>query len=353
MAGGVGTRFWPMSRRANPKQLLSIVGSKTMLRLTYERIKTLTDATRILVITGKNLKKAVENELPEIPAQNIIAEPVGRNTAPCVGLGAALIAANGDIGEPMVVLPADHLISEKRNFQNTVKFAVRYATETGSLLTIGINPTYPETGYGYIQLGKKLYSKGERKIFKVKTFAEKPNLDTAERFLKSGDFFWNSGMFIWRTDSILSEIDEHLPELREDLYKIEKAVHKTTFKRVLYDVYSRTKTLSIDYGVMEVAKNVCVVKADFEWNDLGSWEAVYNISPKDKNQNVIHARESININSKNNYLYSKDKIIATVDVDDLVVVDTADAILICRKKESQNVKEVVENLSRKGMKKYL
>ena len=353
MAGGVGTRFWPMSRRANPKQLLSIVGSKTMLRLTYERIKNLTDATRILVITGKNLKKAIENELPEIPAQNIIAEPVGRNTAPCVGLAAALIAANGDIEEPMVVLPADHLISEKRNFQNTVKLAVRYATDTGCLLTIGINPTYPETCYVYIQLGKKLYTKGERNIFQVKAFAEKPNLDTAERFLKSGDFVWNSGMFIWRTDSILNEIDEHLPELREGLYKIEKGVHKATFKRILSDVYSRTKAISIDYGVMEAAKNVCVVKADFEWNDLGSWEAIYNISPKDKNRNVIHAKGSININSQNNYLYSKDKIIATVDVDDLVVVDTADAILICRKKESQSVKEVVENLSRKGMKKYL
>ncbi len=353
MAGGVGTRFWPMSRRANPKQLLRIVGSKTMLRLTYERVKTLTDPDRILVITGKNLKKAIEKELPEIPEQNIIAEPVGRNTAPCIGLAAALISANGDSEEPMVVLPADHLISEKRNFQNTVRLAARYTTDTGCLITIGIHPNYPETGYGYIQLGKELHAKGDRKIYKVKTFAEKPNLETAERFLKSGDFVWNSGMFIWRTDSILSEIDEHLPELREDLHKLEKAAYKSSFNRTLSDVYSRTKSISIDYGVMESAGNVCVVKANFEWNDLGSWEAVYNISPKDKNRNVIHGHGSILINSKNNYLYSKDKVIAAVGIEDLIVVEMDDAILICRKEDSQNVKEVVENLSRTKMKKYL
>jgi mannose-1-phosphate guanylyltransferase len=353
MAGGVGTRFWPMSRKANPKQLLQIVGSKTMLRLTYERIKTLTDANRILVITGKNLKKAIEQELPEIPAGNIIPEPMGKNTAPCIGLAAALIAANGDSEEPMVVLPADHLVSEKRNFQNTVKLAVQYASTSGCLLTIGIKPTYPETGYGYIQLGKELFSKGKRKIYEVRTFAEKPNLETAERFLRSGDFVWNSGMFIWRTDAILNEIDEHLPELREDLYKVEKAAHKKTFTRTLSDVYSRTKAISIDYGVMEIARNVCVVKADFKWNDLGSWEAVYNISPKDKNLNVIHAKGGLSIDSKNNYLYSKGKLIATVGVENIIVVDMDDAILICRKEHSQSVKELVENLSRKGMNDYL
>ena len=175
MAGGVGTRFWPMSRKANPKQLLRIVGKKTMLRLTYERVKSLTDVSRILVITSKNLKKTVEQELPEIPVKNIVAEPMGRNTAPCIGLAAALIAANGHSQESMVVLPADHIVSEKRNFQNIIRLAAQYAAESGCLLTIGINPTYPETGYGYIQLGKELHSKGQKKIFKVKTFAEKPN----------------------------------------------------------------------------------------------------------------------------------------------------------------------------------
>jgi mannose-1-phosphate guanylyltransferase len=342
-----------MSRRANPKQLLKIVGTKTMLRLTFDRVKSLTDPDHILIITGKDLKKAIESELPEIPVQNIIGEPVGRNTAPCIGLAAAIIAARGDHAEPMVVLPADHLISDTKNFQNTLKVGLECAAEKNCLLTIGIKPTYPETGYGYIQLGKEIYSKSRKKIYRVKTFAEKPNLDTAERFLKSGDFLWNSGMFIWRTETILNEIDEYIPELRQDLEHLQKSYGSAKFKRVLADVYSRTKPISVDYGVMEAAKNVCVVEAKFNWNDLGSWEAVYNISPKDRNQNVIHAKGSILLNSADNFFYTKKKIIAAVNIDNLVVVDMDDALLICQKDQSQDVKEIVEYLSRKGMNKYL
>lgn len=353
MAGGVGTRFWPLSRRETPKQLLSIVGSKTMLRLTFERIRSLTDVANILIITGKELKKSVESQLPEIPADNIIGEPVGRNTAPCIGLAAAIISARGDADQPMVVLPADHLISQVRNFQTILKLGVAFAAEQNTLLTIGIKPSYPETGYGYIQIGKEVHTRKGRKIYRVKTFAEKPNPETAERFLKSGDFLWNSGMFIWRTDAILAEIDEHLPELHEDLLKIQKSVRSKSFSRVVSDVYSRTKSISIDYGVMELAANVGVIESDFEWNDLGSWEAVYNISPKDKNQNVVNARDSIILNSSKNYFYSKKKIIAAVDVQNLVVVEMDDAILICRRDQSQNVKDVVELLSRQGKNKYL
>ena len=353
MAGGVGTRFWPLSRRETPKQLLRIVGKKTMLRLTFERIKTLTDVSKILIITGKDLKKTIEAELPEIPAENIIGEPVGRNTAPCIGLAAAIIKARGGTDEAMAVLPADHLISQTRNFQSIVKLGAAFASKQHTLLTIGIRPAYPETGYGYIQIGKEIFSRNNRKIFQVKTFAEKPNLDTAQRFLKSGDFLWNSGMFIWRTDAILAEIDEHLPELAADLVKIEKAVGKTRFNKVVSDVYSRTKPISIDYGVMELAGNVGVIESDFEWNDLGSWEAVYNISPRDKNKNVVNGRDSILLNSSGNYFYSKKKIIAAVDVNDLVVVEMDDAILVCRKDSSQRVKEIVESLSRNGKTKYI
>jgi mannose-1-phosphate guanylyltransferase len=353
MAGGIGTRFWPMSRRANPKQLLNIVGSKTMLRLTYDRIKSLTEPGRILIITAKELKRAIGSEVPEVPSRNIIAEPIGRNTAPCIGLAAAIISSRGDADSPMVVLPADHLISDVKNFQKTIKIGTDFAAEKDSLLTIGIKPAYPETGYGYIQLGKEIGSKSRKKIYQVKTFAEKPNFETAERFLKSGDFLWNSGMFAWRTENILNEIDEHIPELREDLKKIERAYGTKKFRHTLSDVYQRTKPISIDYGVMESAKNVCVVEANFNWNDLGSWEAVYNISPKEKNKNVIIAKDSILIDSSENFFYSKKKMIAAVNVDNLVVVDMDDAILICRKEQSQSVKEVVEHLSRKKMDRYL
>ncbi len=353
MAGGVGTRFWPLSRRSRPKQLLNIVGSKSMLRLTFDRIRPLTDPEKVLVVTNIDLKKAIEDELPEIPAENIIGEPQGRNTAPCIGLASAIIKARAGVGEIMVVLPADHLISDTGNFRSTIKVGVEFAKENDTLITIGIKPSYPETGYGYIQTGDLRQTKKKKDIYKVRAFAEKPNMETAERFLKSGDFFWNSGIFIWKVKVILDEIDEYLPELSSDLEKISSAVDKKGFKKIVGEVYSHTKPISIDYGVMESAGDVSVIAADFKWNDLGSWEAVYNISPKDSRGNVIHASSNIMMNAQNNYFYAKKKIVAAVDVEDLVVVEMEDSILICRKDKSQNVKSVVDYLVRKGMDKYL
>jgi len=353
MAGGVGTRFWPLSRRSRPKQLLSIVGSKSMLRLTFERIRPLTDPEKILVITNIELKKAIEEELPEIPPDNIIGEPQGRNTAPCIGLSAAVVKTRAGEDEVMVVLPADHLISDSGNFRATIKVGADFASKNDTLITIGIKPSYPETGYGYIQISDLRHKQNKKSIYKVRAFAEKPNTETAERFLKSGDFFWNSGIFIWRTGKILEEMDEHLPELSSDLEKIAKAIGKKSFKKVVEEVYSHTRSISIDYGVMEAANDVSVIAADFNWNDLGSWEAVYNISPKDNRGNVIHSSKNILINAQNNYFYAKNKMIAAVDVEDLVVVEMDDAILICRKEKSQNVKSVVDYLVRKGMEKYL
>lgn len=353
MAGGVGTRFWPRSRRSNPKQLLNIIDSRSMLQLTFDRIKGLTSPDRILIITNHVQKPLIINQLPEIPADNIIAEPVGKNTAPCIGLAASVIKAKQKENEIMVVLPADHLVGNTDEFQKTINAGVEYIKENKCLLTIGITPTYPETGYGYIQSDKKIQEYSGKEIFKVKTFAEKPNLDTAKRFLKSGDFYWNSGMFVWSVNDILAEIDEHLPELSADLKKIERSYCSDKFTHVVSDVYSRTKSVSIDYGVMENSKHVCVIKADFNWNDLGSWNALYNISPKDNKGNVVTAKKSVVINSKNNYFYSTKKLIAAVDVENLVVVDMDDAILVCTKENSQNIKAVVDYLERKDMDEYL
>jgi len=353
MAGGVGSRFWPMSRKANPKHLLNIVGSKSMLKLTYERVKSLTTPEKIIVITSKEQKSAIEKQLPQIPKNNIIAEPVGRNTAPCIGLACAIIQVRETDDQIMIVLPSDHLVSNGKNFRDTIKVGIEYLKKKNCLITIGIKPKYPETGYGYIQADKVVFKSKGREIYRVKTFAEKPTLDTAERFLRSGDFFWNSGMFIWSVKSIMEEFEEYLPEIAEDLRRIKKTVDKPKFEAVVADVYSRTRPISIDYGVMEMAKNVCVIKADFDWNDLGSWEAVYNISPKDKNGNVINTKQNIMINSTNNYIYAQKKLVAAVDVEGLVVVDMDDAILICKKEESQNVKSVVEFLYRKKMDNYL
>lgn len=323
------------------------------MRLTYERIGSLTSPEKILVITNEDQKSQILKQIPEIPAENIIAEPVGRNTAPCIALASAIITARGGEREVMAVLPADHLVADADNFQHTIQIGAEYISHSECLMTLGIQPRYPETGYGYIQMNEKIFEKEGKIIYQVKTFAEKPNLETAVLFLKSGDFLWNSGIFIWSVRSILAAFHEHLPELGQDIDKIRKKVGTPDFDGVVKDVYSRTKSISIDYGIMEVAKKVCVMKTDFDWNDLGSWEAVYNISPRDTNGNVIHSREHVLINAKNNYFYSQKKLIAAVNIEGLVVVDMEDALLICKKEDSQEVKAVVDHLSRKGMDSYL
>ncbi len=353
MAGGVGTRFWPRSRQKKPKQLLNLVGDKSMIRQTYERVKDLTSDDKILVITNQELKQPISEHLPELPLQNIIAEPFGKNTAPCIGLAAAIIRKRASSQEPMVILPADHLIKETDKFQETIQTAVVHARESDSLVTIGIKPTYPETGYGYIQRGEPLAVIGERTIYKVKTFAEKPNLETARLFLKSGDFLWNSGMFIWKVSTILREFAEHQPEMAEGFEQIYQVVDTDKMAETVLDVYMRIKSISIDYAIMEVAKSVSIIEAEFTWSDLGSWEAAHAISPKDENGNAILAQNQVVLDGKNNLIYAPQKLVALIDVENLAVVETEDALLICRKDSSQRVKEVVEHLKRKKLNRYL
>ena len=353
MAGGVGSRFWPRSRQKNPKQLLNLVGDKSMIRQTYERIKDLTSDDKILVITNQDLKNPIGEHLPELPEKNIIAEPFGKNTAPCIGLAAAIVRKRASMDEPMVVLPADHLIKETETFQQIIKTAALHARQSDHLVTIGITPTYPETGYGYIQRGEPLTVIDNRTIYKVKTFAEKPNLETARLFLQSGDFLWNSGMFIWKTSTILREFEEHQPEMAEGFERIYQAVDTPSMDEVILDVYMRVKSISIDYAIMEQARHVSIIEADFTWSDLGSWEAAYAISPKDDRANAITAQKSVVIDSQNNLIYAPGKLVALVDVENLAVVETDDAILICRKDSSQRVKEVVDHLKKKKLNEFL
>lgn len=352
MAGGVGTRFWPRSRASFPKQMLELFGKRSMLQQTYDRIACLTSNDKILVITNSELKLLIHEQLPELPEKNIISEPFGRNTAPCIGLACAIIQHREKEDQVMVVLPADHLIREDAKFRECLISAVNYAPAEGCLITVGIKPSYPETGYGYIQKDNEITSAYGRPVFKVKTFAEKPDLDTATNFLKSGDFLWNSGMFIWTVKTILNELDDHQPEIADGVQKIRKHVDSKRMDEVIYDVYSKIKSVSIDYGVMELAQKVCVIEADFEWNDLGSWEAVYKISAKDGHHNSVQAPQQIMLNSKNNYIYSS-KMVAAIDVEGLVIVETDDALLICRKDQSQRVKDLVDQIRRKGWADYL
>ncbi len=353
MAGGMGTRFWPRSRKGYPKQLLNLFGDKSMIRLTYERIKDLTSDENILIITNQELLEPIQQQIPEIPKSNIIAEPFGKNTAPCIGLAAAIVRKKASLEEPMVILPADHLIREVDVFQDVIKTAVTYAEQHDALVTLGITPTYPETGYGYIQRGEAVSKINNRTIYKVKTFAEKPNLETAKLFLKSGDFLWNSGMFVWKTGTILNEFSKHQPEMAAGFEQIFQNLYTDRMEETILDVYMRIKTISIDYAIMEVAQSVYIIEADFSWNDVGSWEAAYAISEKDGKQNAITAANSVVIDAQNNLIYSPNKLVALIDVDNLAVVETEDAILICRKDSSQRVKEVVDALKQRKLDQYL
>ena len=354
MAGGVGKRFWPRSREKSPKQLLEIVGKGTMIQNTVERLSHLVDYRDVFVVTNKVQKAMVGKQLAKLPDENIVVEPVGRNTAPCIGL-AALHIKRLDPSAVMVVLPADHLIEDTKEFNRVLTLAVETARESNSLLTIGIHPTHPETGYGYIQVFNEdgehnpYFSKG---VFKVKTFAEKPNLQTAERFLASGDFLWNSGMFVWTVDAIIKSIERCIPDLYTELLKIEEAIGSSSYQSTLEHVYGLIRGVSIDYGVMEKADKVFVIPGNFGWSDIGSWDEVYRISGKDTNGNSITGKVILK-DTTDSYIYSPDKVVATIGVSDLIIINTDDALLICRRGRSQDVKETSDYLKRKQMNEYL
>jgi len=353
MAGGVGSRFWPKSRERNPKQLLEIFGTGTMIQNTIARVQPMIPSVNTIVVTNALHYEEVVKQLPFIPRENILPEPVGRNTAPCIGLAASMIERM-DPGGVMIVLPADHLIHDETEFRRILALAVDVAERTEGLLTIGIKPTHPETGYGYIQYSAEetdaVFKNDE--VFRVKTFAEKPNLETAERFLKSGDFLWNSGMFVWKTSAILKEIEIHLPELHEQLELLKPAMQSQGFKNTLEQVYGRIRSISIDYGVMEKAGNAYVVKGDFGWSDVGSWDEVVRLLPKDDQGNSIKGL-AVTRNSGNNYIDAGSRIVAAVGVDDLIIISTGDAVLVCRKGQSQDVKEIVDFIRRKQMNDFL
>ncbi|MBI9072815.1 MAG: mannose-1-phosphate guanylyltransferase [Melioribacteraceae bacterium] len=339
MAGGVGSRFWPRSKQAKPKQLIRIFGENTMIQDTVGRLDGLIKPDHIYVITNKIQRPRVLEQLPQIPKGNIIAEPFGKNTAPCIGLAAALVEAKNK-DAIMITLPADHLIQDTKGFQDTINTAVDYAYESKGLLTIGIKPTHPETGYGYIQVDDNVVADG---IHKVMTFAEKPNIATAKRFMEVGDFMWNSGMFIWRTDAILNEIEKYMPELHEGLQELKPAIGTDDFDEVLTKVYGQVKSISIDYGIMEKSDKVFLTKGKFDWNDVGSWEAVYRMTEKDENKNACIG-DVYTEDTKKSYVFSPKKFTALIGVSNVVVIDTDDALLICKRDKAQNVKEVVDYL---------
>jgi len=352
LAGGSGTRFWPLSRKSTPKQLMSVFGGKSMLQRTVERVLPL-KPKRIMVVT--NVLQAAETRsqlqyITGVPV-DVVEEPIGRNTAPAVGLAASIIARFDPDGI-MAVLPADHYILDEERFRDTLRKG-RSVAESGALVTLGIAPTRPETGYGYIEATENRGSAPAQ----VARFVEKPALERALEFLATGRFYWNSGMFVWGACTILDQIRRFMPELSAGLAKLtfdSDLWELSDLRPQISEIYAGIRGESIDFGVMEKAENVQVIPASFGWSDVGSWSALPEVMEADQDGHVvISARGSVSIGSQGCLAYGGGKLVALVGVSDLIVVDTPDALLVCTKSAAQDVKKVVEELEKRGLGEYL
>jgi mannose-1-phosphate guanylyltransferase len=346
MAGGSGTRFWPASRRDRPKQLLDLVSGAPLLRLTYERLAGLVPPERVWVITNRTTAEACRRVLPELPGANILAEPVGRNTAACVGLAAHAVGA-GDGDAVCLVLPADHLIGDDERFRSAMVAGADAVARDGGLLTFGIQPTRPETGYGYLEIGEVGTQIGRWPVCRLEAFVEKPDLERARGYLESGRYLWNAGIFAWRARDLLTEMERQLPDLAAGLARIGAAISGPDAAAVLAEIYPSLPATSVDLGIMEGAERSWVVPVDFPWSDVGSWPALADELPTDDRGNATRGRTAA-IDAAGNVLVSTGPVLAVVGVDDLVVVATPDAVLVVPKEQAQRVKDVVDRLHKLG-----
>jgi mannose-1-phosphate guanylyltransferase len=329
-----------------PKQLLNIVGERTMLEETVARISPLIPAERTLVVAGDAYRDLIRDCLPQLPEENFLFEPVGRNTAACVAWAALWVRQRAPDGI-MAVLPADHLIRDESEFLRVLNAATVVAQPLDRLVTIGIQPTHPETGYGYIRVSQDRYQVEGRDVFRVAQFVEKPSRPNAEQFLAEGTYVWNSGMFVWRADSIWIEVCRHLPQLARDLEPLAEKMPADTITAVLNEVYPRLPSVSIDVGVMERAHDVWVLPADFGWSDVGSWRALGELLAADAHGNVVIG-EQRGIETSGCFIHSPSKLVATIGLSNLVVIETDDVLLICPKERDQDVRKLVELLEREG-----
>lgn len=342
MAGGSGTRFWPLSTKTKPKQFLRLFGDRSMIQSTVDRLEGVVQPENCMVVTNSRYTEMVKTQLPDIPDRYIIGEPVARNTAPCIA-AAAQILYNRNPNAVMLVLPADHHITNVNVFESLLKEAVKIASAGESLVTIGIRPNRPETGYGYIHFNaKSRQSINTHDFFEVQNFTEKPDLETARDFLESGEFLWNSGMFIWKAETILKAFKKYQGEIYENL----KYLRKDELTQDDIDLfYHACPSISVDYGIMEKAEKVLVLPGDFGWNDVGSWAAVHELADRDSSENSLQAIATSVYNASGNLVESESgKMIALVGVHNLAVVETEEAILVCNLKNSQEVRNIVEQV---------
>jgi mannose-1-phosphate guanylyltransferase len=342
MAGGSGTRFWPRSKTERPKQYLNIFGNESLLQSTINRFATFTETEKIYVVSSKAQSAVLEEQTPMLPKENLIYEPVGKNTLPCIGL-AAMFAEKDNPDGIMVVSPADHLIENDELFKDTILAATKIADEKDGIVTIGITPTYPATGYGYVQTADNITGNEEINQFKVERFVEKPDEETATDYLKKGGFYWNSGLFVFKISVFLNAVKEFAPELYTDLRKIQSDLGNPSFENTLDTIYRDVESISVDYGIMEHAKNIYLVEGNFVWNDLGSWESVYLADKKDEDGNASSG-EVIFHDSKNSYAYSDNGLVAIVGLDDVVVVQDGNTTLVCKRESAEDVKKIVDKL---------
>jgi mannose-1-phosphate guanylyltransferase len=353
MAGGVGSRFWPLSRREKPKQFLDILGKgETLIQQTYRRFKSICPEENIFIVTNADHKDLVREQLGVKP-DRILSEPLRRNTAPCIAYGTFRIQSENPEAV-IAVTPADHLILKEDEFCEVMGKAYDFAEKNNALLTLGIKPDRPETGYGYIQANNKKSVDGYEKLLKVKTFTEKPDIDLARVFLESGDFYWNSGIFIWNIGAILGAMEKHLPDIfsifddGKDLFRTEK---EDTF---IAQTYAACGSISIDYGIMEKADNVFVLCADVGWSDLGTWSSLYDHTPTDRNGNALVRGNVFSYDNNGNiFNISPGKVAVLQGLTDYIVVNTDDVLLIVKKDEEQNIKQYLDAVKKKTKDKYL
>lgn len=337
MAGGKGTRFWPLSTEEKPKQFLNLIGEETMIQMTVNRIKPIIPMERIFICTGKKYVDLVKEQLPEILDRNIIVEPEGRNTAPCIALSAILINRyykNAD----MIVLPSDHLINKEDIFRKVINSADNFIEKhKDSIVTLGISPSRAETGYGYIKYDRISNPQKNKDLVKVDAFVEKPNKEKAEEYLNSGDYLWNGGMFLWNAESILNKIKRYLPDTFEALHNIED-VKEELIQEVIDKYYCKTDAISIDYGILEKDKDIYVIPCDIEWDDIGTWKAVERYKEKDINDNIIDGNIRV-IESKSNIAINNEKKMVMIGIKDVMTIETEDSIYIVNKDYMNNLRD--------------
>jgi mannose-1-phosphate guanylyltransferase len=341
MSGGLGSRFWPKSRRNLPKQFLKTVGDKTMIECTVDRISNIIPKDRICVVTNKAYESIIENLL-NISGENIFKEPLNRETASCIGLAAVKLLKK-DFEAVMVVLPSDHVIIGQENFEATLKKGIDAARDKDYLVTMGIKPTRPESGYGYVEMGEEI----EAEMYKVKRFVEKPNLDVARSFIEKGSYLWNSGMFIWRADRLLREIKKYLPDLYKSLMRMYEYIGTPQEEEVIAAEYANIDGISIDFGVMQRTHRAVVLETNFIWDDIGSFTALERFLNKDAENNLISGCEVGLLDVENTMILGDKRLIAGIGLKDMIVVDTEDVVFICPKDRCQEIKELVKKISLK------